>query len=74
VIDLILPLASGLVLAERLKADPATSDVVLIAVSAFNGPEATRSAKAAGFALYIRKPIDPTSFSGLLLAAVRGAR
>jgi two-component system cell cycle response regulator DivK len=74
VIDLILPLASGLLLAERLKSDPATSDLVLIAVTAFNGPEARRMATAAGFSLYVRKPLDPISFPGLLLAAMRGAR
>jgi two-component system, cell cycle response regulator DivK len=74
VIDLILPLASGLLLAERLKADPATSDIVLVAVSAFNGPAADRSARAAGFSVYVRKPIDPDSFPDLLLNAVRGAR
>jgi CheY-like chemotaxis protein len=74
VIDLVLPLASGLMLAERLKVDPATSDLVLVAVSAINGPEAVRSAKAAGFSTYVRKPIDPDSFPGLLLAALRGSR
>jgi CheY-like chemotaxis protein len=70
VIDLILPLASGLLLAERLKADPATADLALVAVSAFNGPEATRTARAAGFSLYVRKPIDPDTFPALLLAAL----
>jgi two-component system, cell cycle response regulator DivK len=74
VIDLVLPLASGILLAERLKADPATSNLVLVAVSAINGPQADRSTKAAGFSLYVRKPIDPDSFPGLLLAALRGAQ
>jgi CheY-like chemotaxis protein len=74
VIDLILPLASGLLLAEQIKANPATSDLVLIAVSAFNGAAAERTAKAAGFSLYVRKPIDPDAFPALLLAAQRGAR
>jgi CheY-like chemotaxis protein len=74
VIDLILPLASGLLLAERLKADPATSDLVLVAVSALNGPETDRAARAAGFSTYVRKPIDPDSFPAILLAALRGER
>jgi CheY-like chemotaxis protein len=74
VIDLILPLASGLLLAERLKADPATSDLVLVAVSALNGPETDRAARAAGFSTYVRKPIDPGSFPAILLAALRGER
>jgi CheY-like chemotaxis protein len=74
VIDLILPLASGLLLAERLKASPATSELVLIAVSAFNGAEAERTAKMAGFSVYVKKPIDPDAFPALLLATLRGAR
>jgi CheY-like chemotaxis protein len=74
VIDLILPLASGLLLAERLKADPATSDIVLVAVSALNGPETDRAARAAGFSMYVRKPIDPESFPGILLATLGGAQ
>jgi CheY-like chemotaxis protein len=74
VIDLILPLASGLLLAERLKADPATAHLPLVAVTAVNGPQAERTASASGFSLYVRKPIDPDTFPALLLAAARGAR
>jgi CheY-like chemotaxis protein len=74
VIDLILPLASGLLLAEQLKADPATSDLVLVAVTAFNGSEAERTALSAGFSLYVRKPIDPDTFPELLLATLGGPR
>lgn len=73
VIDLILPLMSGLLLAQTLKADPATADIVLVAVTAFNGREAERLAHDAGCALYMRKPIDPVSFADALLGALRGA-
>ena len=72
VIDLILPLMSGLLLAQTLKADPRTADMVLVAVTAFNGREAERLARDAGYALYVRKPIDPLSFADLLLGALRG--
>lgn len=70
IIDLILPLMSGLLLAQRLKAEPATQDAVLIAVTAFNGPQAQRVALEAGFAAYVRKPIDPLSFARLVQAHV----
>ncbi len=73
-IDLILPLASGLLLAERLKADPATSELLLIAVSAFNGAATERAAEAAGFSLYVKKPIDPDTFPLLLLGTLRGGQ
>lgn len=72
VIDLILPLMSGLLLAQRLKADPATQHSVLVAVTAFNGPEAERVARDAGCALYFRKPVDPVSFVEVLLGALKG--
>jgi CheY-like chemotaxis protein len=74
VIDIVLPLASGLLLAERLKATPATSNVILLAVTAFNGSKAERAALAAGFSRYVRKPIDPNAFPALLLDVVRGAQ
>lgn len=65
-LDLVLPLMSGLLLAQQLKADPATRDIVIVAVSAFNGPEAESIAVRAGCAAYIRKPIDPMRFTQLL--------
>jgi CheY-like chemotaxis protein len=73
-VDLVLPLMSGLLLTELLKADPATRDTLLIAVSAVNGPTTERIALRAGCAAYVRKPIDPLSFAQLLVATLRGAR
>lgn len=74
VIDLILPLMSGLLLAQRLKADDATSDIVLIAVTAFNGAEAERVAREVGIAAYVRKPIDPLTFTQVVADALRGEK
>lgn len=62
VIDLVLPLMSGLLLAQTLKASPATKDILLVAVTAFNGSAAERMALDAGFAAYVQKPIDPLTF------------
>jgi two-component system, cell cycle response regulator DivK len=72
VLDLILPRMSGLLLAERLKKGPATRDIPIIAVSAFNGPETVRIAESAGCAAYIRKPIDPIALPQLLLSHLGG--
>jgi CheY-like chemotaxis protein len=66
VIDLILPRMSGLVLAQTIKANPATRDVVLIAVSSFNGPTTRRMVLEAGCAAYMAKPIDRPAFVKLL--------
>jgi CheY-like chemotaxis protein len=70
VLDLILPRMSGLVLAEHLKARATTRDIVLVAVSAFNGRETRQIAEAAGCRAYLRKPIDPATFPGWVLANV----
>ena len=61
-LDLILPRMSGLLLATELKADPATSDIVMVALSAANGPVTEKLALAAGCAAYVHKPIDALAF------------
>jgi CheY-like chemotaxis protein len=66
VLDLVLPFMSGLLLAQRLKASPATRDIVIIAVTAFNGPETERLTRSAGCDAYVRKPIDVHSFARLV--------
>ena len=66
VLDLVLPRLSGLVLAEHLKRDPATRDIPIIATSLFSVQDAARIARDAGCADYVRRPIDPASFAGLL--------
>lgn len=66
VLDLVLPRMSGILLAEQLSARPEGHDLVIVAVSAFNGPEAVRVAEKAGCAAYVRKPIDVDTFPGLL--------
>jgi CheY-like chemotaxis protein len=67
VLDLVLPRMSGLLLAQQLKSTPATRDLVIVAVSAFNGPETQRVVAGAGCQAYVRKPIDPIAFPQLLL-------
>jgi CheY-like chemotaxis protein len=74
VLDLILPLMSGLLLAEQLKADPATADILLVAVTAFNGTKTERIAAQAGFSAYVRKPIDPASFVKLVFETLEADR
>jgi CheY-like chemotaxis protein len=70
VLDLILPLMSGLLFAQRLKSDAAMRDLVIIAVSAVNGPGAERAALGAGCAAFIRKPINALTFAQLLLESL----
>lgn len=68
VLDLILPMMSGLLFAEIVRAAPPLRHIPIIAVSAFNGSEAERAARAAGCSIYVRKPIDAIAFPELVLA------
>jgi CheY-like chemotaxis protein len=74
VLDLVLPMMSGLSLAQLLKATPSTKHVPIIAVSAFNGREAERVAYEAGCDVYVRKPIDALSFAQLVFDQIGAPR
>ncbi|EHR72058.1 response regulator with CheY-like receiver domain and winged-helix DNA-binding domain [Burkholderiales bacterium JOSHI_001] len=71
--DIRLSGGDGLALTQSLKSDPATSDIVIVAFTAFamKGDEA--KLRAAGCDAYIAKPIDVASFAGQVGAAL-GAR
>jgi two-component system cell cycle response regulator DivK len=62
-LDLVLPRVGGLVLLEKLMADPFTRNIPVIAVTAVNGPEVERKVMKAGCAGYLRKPIDVQTFT-----------
>jgi CheY-like chemotaxis protein/two-component sensor histidine kinase len=56
-LDLGMPVVSGYELARRLKAQPATADTVLIAVSGWGQDKDRQQAEEAGFALHLVKPV-----------------
>lgn len=60
--DLALPRLDGYGVARRLKADPATREVPLVAVTASAMGGDRDRVIAAGFDGYISKPIDPETF------------
>jgi CheY-like chemotaxis protein len=74
VLDLVLPMMSGISFAQLLKATASTRHIPIIAVSAFNGREAERVAFEAGCCVYVRKPIDALSFTQLVLDQIGGPR
>jgi CheY-like chemotaxis protein len=73
VIDLVLPLMSGLLLAQQIKANPALRDIVLIAVTSLNGTEGEAMALQAGCTAYLRKPIDALAFASTVLRLIEAA-
>jgi two-component system cell cycle response regulator DivK len=75
--DLQLPGTSGLELTQRLKADPQTRDIVIIAVTSYAMKGDEQKARAAGCDGYLTKPIDVRTFvqdvRDMLDAGPRGA-
>jgi len=69
--DVQMPGIDGLELTRRLKADPATRDIVVVAFTAYamKGDEARL--RSAGFDAYVSKPIDVATFAQTVRAHLR---
>ncbi len=72
--DLELPDMDGVELIRRLKADPATRDIVVVALTAHAMKGDEEKALAAGFDGYIAKPIRTRSLASFVAARVASAR
>ncbi len=73
--DLLLPDTHGLDLTRRLKADPATRDITIVALTAFAMKGDDEKALAAGCDDYVSKPINTQALASLVaghLARRRG--
>ena len=66
VLDLNLPDGSGLGLARRLKADPLTASIPIVACTAAVAASDEASALEAGCDAFVAKPVDLQRFSGLI--------
>ena len=64
--DIELPTMDGITALGRLRADPQTRDIPVIAVTASVTPGERERVLAAGFNAYVAKPIDVDAFSGLV--------
>ncbi len=62
----------GLEATRRLKADPATRDIPVVAVTAYAMPGDREKALAAGCAGYITKPLDTATFVEQVAAHLSG--
>ena len=62
VMDIQLPGMDGLEITRKLKEQPATADIPVVAVTSFAMKGDREKALAAGCAGYITKPIDKTTF------------
>lgn len=71
--DIQLPGMDGLELARRLKTDPLTSHISVIAVTAFAMKGDEERARAAGCDDYIAKPIDTRALPGVVARHLAGS-
>ena len=73
-LDLNLPGMDGLALARRLKQDPATKHIPIVAVTAGAEQFSRDAALAAGCDAYIVKPVDTRKFSEQVTEAAERSR
>jgi CheY-like chemotaxis protein len=71
-LDLNIPVVSGAEVLETLKADPATSEVLVVIVTA-TGEEGRRKALSAGADGYITKPFSPLALLRTVERVLRGS-
>ena len=64
--DIELPTMDGITALGRLRADPQTRDIPVVAVTASVTPSERDKVTAAGFNAYVAKPIDVEAFGELL--------
>ncbi len=69
VLDIKMPGLDGLELARRLRANPLTADMLLVACTAFASREDRARARAAGFDAHCAKPLTPERLLRLLESA-----
>jgi CheY-like chemotaxis protein len=70
--DLQLPGVDGLELTRRLKADPATRNIKIIAVTAYAMKGDQEKALAAGCDAYVTKPIDTRGLPAVIASQLAG--
>ncbi len=64
--DVGLPDIDGYEVARRLRAEPATAGVYLVALTGYDGEDEQRKARQAGFDRHVVKPIDPFQLETLI--------
>jgi two-component system cell cycle response regulator DivK len=72
-LDLSLPVMDGLTLARKLKADPATRDILIVAVTSYPEKFSMADALEAGCDAYLPKPVSTRTLPATLTAVVENA-
>ena len=70
-LDIGMPIMDGYEVARRIRADANGRDTVLCALTGWGQAQDKQRALDAGFDEHMTKPVDPSTLSDLLSAAVR---
>jgi len=71
--DLAMPEVSGFELITRLRANPATAPLPVVAVTALDASAVEADERAAGYAAVVAKPFDLAELTNVVRAVLRGA-
>ena len=71
--DIQLPGVDGLELTRRLKANPATRDIIIVALTAYAMKGDEQKALEAGCNGYVTKPVDTRTLPGVVAGHLNGA-
>jgi len=72
--DIQLPGMDGLTLTRKLKAEPRTRDIPILALTAYAMKGDEEKARAAGCDGYVTKPVDTSALAAVVAAHLRPAR
>jgi CheY-like chemotaxis protein len=66
-LDIAMPQPNGLMLARQLRGQPLFVDALLVAITGYADAAHRRLGMAAGFDIYLAKPVEPTALERLLM-------
>jgi CheY-like chemotaxis protein len=72
-LDIGLPVLNGYEVAQRIPEHADTNRPVIVALTGYGQEENRERAKAAGFDLYLVKPVDPLELTKVLAAVANGS-
>jgi DNA-binding response OmpR family regulator len=72
-LDIVMPHLDGYEVASQIRGDPATRDIMIIAVSSLTGEEHRLLCKALAIGRQVTKPVDPRELEIAIEVGLRGA-
>ena len=71
IIDISLPVMDGYEVARRIREEPQGRNMLLLAMTGYDAPDAARHAREHGFDYHLVKPVDPDLLARMIGAEAR---